>query len=396
MFMSSVIEYLFGAASFVPHGYCLLWRPDLVALHAVSDMLIALAYFAIPVGLWYFARRRPDLQFRGVFYLFATFIMLCGLTHLIGLITLWAPIYGLQGLVKAATAGISLVSAYALWPIIPKALALPGLSTLRAENEHMAHTVEVQRALVSTRTAELIAANQELESFTYAAAHDLRTPLRSINGFSSALAEDYGTRLDQLGREMLERIHRASIRMSGLIDDLLHMSQLGRKPLCLNRVNLSEKVKSIARDLRAEEPERSVEFIVPDGLFVHCDRELLRIALTHLLKNAWKFTSLKAHATIEVGCRRDGGRNWFYVRDDGVGFDMAYAGKLFEPFERLHSPDEFSGNGIGLAIVSRIVQRHGGEIRAEANPGRGAMISFCLANELSTQVQIHERCHSPG
>jgi signal transduction histidine kinase len=394
--MNSVLEYLFGAASFVPHGYCLLWRPDLVALHAVSDFLIALAYFAIPVGLWYFARSRPDLQFRVLFFLFAAFILFCGLTHLVALITLWLPIYGLQGLVKAATAGISLVAAYALWPVIPKALALPGLASLRVENEHMAQTVEVQRALVSSRTAELVAANRELESFTCAAAHDLRTPLRSINGFSATLAEEYGGRLDQLGLEMLDRIHHASVKMSGLIDDLLHMSQLGRKPLKLVRVDLSDKIKSVARELRAEEPERSVEFIVADGVFVQCDRELMRIALTHLLKNAWKFTSLKAHATIEFGCNRDGGRDWFFIRDDGIGFDMAYAGKLFEPFERLHSPDEFTGNGIGLAVVARIIQRHGGEIKADAAPGRGATISFCLAKEHSKQVQPYERCHSPG
>jgi signal transduction histidine kinase len=394
--MSSVIEYLFGAASFVPHGYCLLWRPDLVAIHAVSDFLIAFSYFTIPVGLWYFARNRTDLRFRGVFYLFAAFILFCGLTHIIGLVTLWAPVYGLQGLVKAATALISLVSAYTLWPIIPQALAIPGLSRLREANRNMRRAVETQQALITARTADLAAANRELESFTYAAAHDLRTPLRSINGFSSALAEEYGDQLGQAGREMVERIQQASVKMSGLMDDLVTMSRLGRKPLQLTNANLSEKARSIAAELRREAPERSAEFVIADELIVQCDSELMRFALTHLLKNAWKFTSTKAHAVIEFGCQQHGGRSWFYVRDNGVGFDMAYASKLFEPFERMHSPAEFSGNGIGLAIVARIIQRHGGEIKAEASPGQGATITFSLASERTIQAWNHERCHSTG
>jgi light-regulated signal transduction histidine kinase (bacteriophytochrome) len=249
---------------------------------------------------------------------------------------------------------------------------------------------------VSARTAELIEVNRDLESFTYAAAHDLRTPLRSINGFSTALAEEFGAQLGGHGREMVERIHQASVKMSGLIDDLLHLSRLARRPLQLSQVDLSGKVKSIARELREEEPERSVEFKVADGLIVTCDRELMRIALTHLLRNAWKFTSLKAHAVIEFSYGREDGKSWFTIRDNGVGFDMAYAHRLFEPFERLHGPAEFSGNGIGLAIVARIIHRHGGEIRAEASPGQGAAITFCLASEPTRQVQHHERCHSPG
>jgi signal transduction histidine kinase len=211
--MNAIIEYLFGAASFVPHGYCLLWRPDLVAIHAISDALIAFSYFVIPFGIWYFARRRADLQFKPVFFLFAAFILFCGITHLVALTTLWLPIYGAQGLMKAATAAVSLASAYALWPTIPKALAIPGLSSLRKANEEMAEAVSDREALVAARTAELTAANRELEAFAYSVAHDLRTPLRTINGFSDALAEEQGDRLDASGKQTVERIRQASLRM---------------------------------------------------------------------------------------------------------------------------------------------------------------------------------------
>ena len=209
--MSAVINYLFGAAAFMPHGYCLLWRPDLVAIHAISDGLIAMSYFAIPFGLWYFARRREDLEFKPVFFLFAAFILFCGITHLVALTTLWFPIYGVQGLIKAATAAVSLASAYALWPTIPKALAIPGLSSLRRANEEIAEVASEREALVAVRTAELSATHRELEAFASSVAHDLRTPLRSINGFSAALAEDHGQQLDASGKQMVERIQQATL-----------------------------------------------------------------------------------------------------------------------------------------------------------------------------------------
>jgi len=376
--MSAIIEYLFGAASFVPHGYCLLWRPDLVAIHAVSDFLIALSYFLIPFGIWYFARRRDDLVFKPVFFLFAAFILFCGITHLIALTTLWFPIYGAQGLVKAATAAISLASAYALWPTIPKALAIPGLSNLRKANEEMAEVVSEREALVAARTAELTAAYREMEAFAYSVAHDLRTPLRSINGFSDALAEEHGERLAAPGKQMVERIQQASLRMGKLIDDLLNMSRLTRTPIQVSEVNISELAETIIDDFRRDDPARTVKADIAPDIVVKCDPNLMRIALTHLLSNAWKFTAKRADAHIEFDCARSQGKNLFDIRDNGVGFDMAYASKLFVPFHRLHSETEFPGNGIGLAIAARIIHRHGGDISAEASLGKGTIVSFSL------------------
>ncbi len=295
--MSAIIDYLFGAASFMPHGYCLLWRPDLVALHAVSDLLIALAYFSIPVGLWYFARQRPDFEYRGLFVLFAVFIQLCGLTHLIGLITLWEPIYGLQGLVKAATAIVSLIAAYALWPVIPRALAIPGLSGLRDANQEVGRAIVERDALLSGLTA----ANRDLEDFANTVAHDLRSPLRSINGFSQILADEYGGQLDSRGHEMLDRVRLASLHMSRLIDDLLFLSQIRHVQIRKTDVNLSQLATSILGEFADREPGRVVKTVIEDGVVAECDRELTQIALKQLLENAWKFTAKRDDSQIEFG-----------------------------------------------------------------------------------------------
>jgi len=372
--MTEILDYLFGAASFVPHGYCLLWRPDLVALHAISDLLIAIAYFSIPVGLWYVVRSRPDIAYKRLFVLFAAFILLCGMSHVAGLITLWAPIYGLQGMIKAATAAVSLVAAYSLWPAIPRALAIPALDQFRQTNLEMGRAISERETLASG----LSAANRDLEDFANSVAHDLRSPLRSINGFSQILMEEYGSQIDERGKEMLNRVNQATVNMSHLIDDLLYLSHLRQMPLQRADVDLSALAMSIVKELRQSDPKRDVLVRITDGLEARCDPELIRIALRQLLQNAWKFTSKKAHARIEFGTRADGDQTVFHVTDNGIGFNMDYSEKLFQPFQRLHTADEFDGSGIGLAIVTRIIHRHGGKIDAEAKLGEGTSFTFTL------------------
>lgn len=372
--MNAILEYLFGAASFMPHGYCLLWRPDLVALHAVSDLMIALAYFSIPVGLWFLARARPDLEYKSIFLLFAAFILLCGMTHVIGLITLWAPIYGLQGLVKAATAIVSLIAAYSLWPILPRILNIPALGGLRQANQEMAQAIVEHEVLLTDFTAT----RKDLEDFANTVAHDLRSPLRAINGFSQILSDDYSNHLDARGCEMLDRMREATLNMSRLIDELLYLSQLRQVPLRKADVDLSAMARKLIAELRKREPQRQVEVSIMEGITVSCDRDLTEIAIRHLLQNAWKFTSKQTNARIQFGEKTEGGKRVLYVRDNGIGFDMAYAEKLFQPFQRLHTAGEYAGSGIGLAIVTRIIQRHGGEIAAEAELGKGTSFTFSL------------------
>jgi light-regulated signal transduction histidine kinase (bacteriophytochrome) len=235
---------------------------------------------------------------------------------------------------------------------------------------------------------ELTAVNKELETFSYSVSHDLRAPLRSIDGFSQALIEDCVEQLDETGHDYLRRIRSATQRMGQLIDDLLTLSRVIRSDMRREPVDLSRLASQICTDLQQADPERQIEWIVQPNLVDRGDHRLLQAILENLLSNAWKFTAKRQQARIEFGAlppqptttdRQDSTHPTYFVRDDGVGFDMAYVDKLFSPFQRLHSVKEFPGNGIGLATVQRIVHRHGGRVWAEGSIGQGATFYFTLA-----------------
>src|SRR5215208_1508229 len=231
---------------------------------------------------------------------------------------------------------------------------------------------------VLERTAELAATNRELEAFSYSVSHDLRAPLRSISGFSQALLEDYSDRLDDDAQDMLKRVNTAGQRMAQLIDDLLNLSRVTRKEMRRESVDLSALAQAVASELQHGQPEREVELVIADGVVGTGDARLLRVVLENLLGNAWKFTTKQEHARIEFGVKQEADECVYFLRDDGVGFDMAYADKLFGTFQRLHSLKEFEGTGVGLATVQRIIQRHGGRIWADAAVGQGATFYFTL------------------
>ena len=225
---------------------------------------------------------------------------------------------------------------------------------------------------------ELTAVNRELEAFSYSVSHDLRAPLRGIDGFSQALLEDYAEKLGAKGKNYLQRVRAASQRMAQLIDDLLQLSRLARSEMRREDVDLSGMARAIAADLQKTQPDRQVDVRIAQGVVAEGDPRLLRVVLDNLLSNAWKFTSKNPRATIEFGVIENDGRPAYFVRDDGAGFDMAYGDKLFGPFQRLHAPTEFPGTGIGLATVQRIVHRHGGRVWATGAVGQGATFSFTL------------------
>jgi PAS domain S-box-containing protein len=247
----------------------------------------------------------------------------------------------------------------------------------RAEEEVRLLNVELEQR-VRARTAALEAANREMEAFAHSVSHDLRAPLRGIDGWSLALLEDYGERLDAQGHKYLERVRSEAQRMGGLIDDLLHLSRVGRAELVPRTVDLTSLAETIVARLKEANPGRSFEFIVAPQLKCTGDARLLEVALTNLLENAAKFTGPRTPARIEFGKTEYQGNPAFFVRDNGVGFDMAYAGMLFAPFQRLHKTSEFPGSGIGLATVQRVIHRHGGRIWAEAQVGAGATFYFTL------------------
>jgi len=226
--------------------------------------------------------------------------------------------------------------------------------------------------------AQLEAANAELDAFAYSVSHDLRAPLRGIDGFSQALLEDYQARLDDTGRGYLRRVRAGTQRMAQLIDDLLALSRVTRAEFRRERLDLSGLAETTAAELRRSTPRRDVEFVIAPGITVDGDARLLQIVLENLLGNAWKYTGKCARARIEFGVSRQDGKVSYYVRDNGAGFDMTYASKLFGAFQRLHTSGEFEGTGIGLATVQRIVHRHGGRVWAEGAVGQGATFYFTL------------------
>lgn len=232
-----------------------------------------------------------------------------------------------------------------------------------------------------SRTEELTHINKELESFSYSVSHDLRAPLRSINGFSRIIANEYEDRLDEAGKEYIQIITSECKRMGNLIDGMLDLSRLSRKEISRERVHLSSMVENIAAELRERQPERRADFVIMPGIEAYGDRVLLQSVMENLLDNAWKFTGKHPRARIEFGVAEQDGKKVYYVRDDGAGFDMKYAYRLFGVFQRLHAMDDFPGNGIGLAIVQRIVHRHGGQVWADGTVDRGAAFYFTLDTE---------------
>jgi light-regulated signal transduction histidine kinase (bacteriophytochrome) len=231
---------------------------------------------------------------------------------------------------------------------------------------------------VHERTMQLEESNRELESFAYSVSHDLRAPVRHLDGFSQILLEDYGDQLDEKGRDYLHRIGHSAQRMGDLIDDLLALSRFSRTEMNRVKVDLSTIAGEIAIDLKESGVDRKVEFIITPGLTAKADNGLIRVVLDNLMRNAWKFTSKTENAVIEFGSKKDGRNKVFFVKDNGAGFDMAYVDKLFGVFQRLHTSSEFGGTGIGLATVNRIVRRHGGRVWAEGKVGEGATFFFTL------------------
>lgn len=261
---------------------------------------------------------------------------------------------------------------------------LDELGTLaKAFNAALAAIRDAQEQLeqrVADRTAQLEAANKELEAFSYSVSHDLRAPLRHINGFSQALLEDNFDQLDDTGKNYLQEVRHASQEMGQLIDDVLQLARVTRSEMRREDVNLTELARSVIADLEKGNGHRPVNVNVEDGLSAQGDKRLLRIVLVNLLGNAWKFTSQQESAEISFGRQKLDGETVYFVRDNGAGFDMAYVGKLFGAFQRLHSGEQFEGTGIGLATVQRIVRRHGGHVRAEGKVDQGATFYFTLSN----------------
>ena len=560
--MNEFLHALFNGFGFMPHGHCYLWKPGLVWLHVVSDALIVLAYYSIPVTLLFFVRKKKDLVFGWIFVCFAIFILACGTTHLMEIWNVWHSMYWVSGGIKAITAVASVPTALLLVRLVPLALAMASPEQMRLANEALQEEIRTRRRVeeevnllnrdleqrvlertaelhatndelrrqiserihaeealrvneaefrasfhsiavgqaqveptsgrylrvnqkfceiagyseeellgmtfrdltlpedreedsaahgrmvrgeapandrvkrylrkdgtsvwvhviasmihgadgqpprtlavvqditerkaaeevvrklnaeledrVAARTAELQSANEQLEAFSYSVSHDLRAPLRAIDGFSQALLEDYSPQLAEGGQRYLRTIRRGAQQMGMLIDDLLEFSRLSRAPLKVRPVNVQQLVRETLDELQSQIDGRQVDIRLGELPACQGDPALLKQVWVNLLSNAFKYSRPCDHAVVEIGCEPgpDGGA--YFVRDNGAGFDMRYAGKLFGVFQRLHRAEDFEGTGVGLAIVQRIVQRHSGRVWVEAAVNRGATFHFTLHEE---------------
>jgi signal transduction histidine kinase len=350
----------FSTDQFTPAGGSYLWTPALVWMNAIPDLLMTLVCFVIPFLLIHVSRRRRDLALNWVGGLFGFGVFAAGLMHLFAFWNIWHAEYWLQAIAKILTVVAIVPGLILLWRYVPDLLSLPSQRQLRNANESLAR------------------ANHELEAFTASVSHDLRSPLTTIAGQAGLLELSLAATATDDQRRRLQRIQGSVKQMSELIDALLVLSRISRHTLRRELVDVSALVEAVIADLRQKDPERNVIAIIQPGMNVHGDRRLIADLVTNIVSNAWKFTSKVAEARIEFGQNVEGSMSTLYVRDNGAGFDMTYVSKLFKPFQRLHSPSEFEGSGVGLATVARIVDRHGGRIWAEAKPNQGAVFFFTL------------------
>lgn len=391
------LQTFLAGQGLLPHGYCIAWSPGLLWTLVAADALIAAAYYSIPLGLFVLARKRHDLAFHWMFYLFAFFILACGTTHLIGLVSIWYPVYHIDATIKVVTASLSVLTAVMLWPLVPKVLALPSPKQMAEINRRLEAEIESRRQAedalraanaelerrVADRTRELQLANdrlahsnRELEQFAYVASHDLQEPLRMVSAYGQLLERRYAERLDGDAREFLGFMTDGARRLQGMIDDLLALSRASRGP-DLAPTSLDAAFERATGNLTLVLDESGANLWREPLPLVMGDEYQLTRLFQNLLSNAVKFRG-KAAPDIRVAAT-DRGDEWLVsVSDNGIGIDPKYSERIFAAFQRLHGQSEYPGSGIGLTLCKRIVERHGGRIWVESAPGRGATFFFSL------------------
>lgn len=390
------LHNFFYSGNFIPHGHCYLWNSELVSLHILSDVLIALSYYSIPITLVYFIRQRKDIPFQNIFLLFGAFIISCGTTHIMEVWTLWHPNYWFAGALKALTALISLYTALTLIPLVPKALALPSPAQLETTNqalmmeiierkrvelelcqykEHLEEIVQTRTIQLESANAQLRSANQELNDFAYVVSHDLKAPLRGITSLSEWLLADYGEEFDEEGKKMVNLMISRVQRLHQLIDDILKYSRVGRAKVEKKDVNLNEVVSELIEVLNIPE---NIKVEIPNQLpTIKCDKTRIEQLFQNLISNAIKFID-KPEGLIKISCVDEGKYYKFSVADNGIGIESQHFEKIFQLFQKLTSLQDSDSTGVGLALVKKIVELHDGKVWVESEIGVGSNFVFTI------------------
>lgn len=382
--MLDYILDLFGAAQFVPHAVCLLWRPDLLIMHGVSDLLISASYFTIPVIIIKAVKRRPDLMDPGVARLFAAFITACALSHLSGLVTLWVPAYGVQGVIKMVTAAVSIYTAVQLARLLPVYLTMPSRNDLASK--------VAQVAIEQEKAREAKEARDKLSEFAFIASHDLKAPLRGIANQARFLIEDHGDAIEPDARRRLNRMQDLCGHLEMLITTLLKYSRIGRSEAHKN-VDPVEMVNTIVSTLKEFIAEQNavvtVETVLPK---ISADPSDLQTVFQNLIVNGLTYNEA-TDKKVWVGYMDEKTvdsvrlQNVFYVRDNGIGIDGEFHDDVFRMFKRLNQPEAYKGgSGAGLAFVKKVIESNGGAIKLSSTPGHGTTFYFSF----SRPEDVHE------
>ncbi|MBW4666922.1 MAG: GHKL domain-containing protein [Cyanomargarita calcarea GSE-NOS-MK-12-04C] len=414
------VHNFFDSGNFIPHGHCYLWKPELVGLHILSDVLIALSYYSIPLTLVYFVNKREDVPFKGIFLLFGAFIISCGTTHIMEVWTLWHPTYWLSGAMKALTALISLYTALTLVPLVPQALALPSPAQLEAANEALqnenAERKRVEKELweykerleelVEQRTSELAktndqlqqeviqrkqsqermgqllkeikSANQELNDFAYIVSHDLKAPLRGISSLSEWLLSDYADKFDSEGRELVNLMIARVQKVYNLIDGILKYSRVGRVSEEKRAVNLNDVVKDVIELIC---PLDNIKIEIANELpVISCEKTRMEQLYQNLISNAIKFMD-KPQGKITIACIEENDYWKLSVADNGPGIEQQHFARIFKIFQKISNNKDSDSTGIGLSLVKKIVEMYGGNVWVESEVGQGSTFFFTFKKE---------------
>lgn len=361
-----------GGTGLLPHGICFQLRPDLIWLHVAADAVTAVSYFVIPaLLLYYIRRRRQPLPFGWAVALFAAFIVLCGLSHVLGIVAIWSPIYYLQGIEKAVTAAVSLATAIAIVPLVPKLLAMRSPEELAEANQRLREEIASREQAEDDMRRSLDRMNRavrELEQFAYITSHDLQAPLRTISGFSQLLTRRHRDKLDGDALEFLDYIDKGARQMQQLIQDLLTLSRVGRSDTAgIERKPLADTLTRTLKGLKAAIDRSGADIAVGTLPEIEANHGLLVQLLHNLIDNAIKFQKPGERPKIRIDIVRDGDFWELTIADNGIGIPQDQLDAVFAIFKRLHGPDDYEGTGIGLAICRKIAEYHGGSIHATAD-----------------------------